>query len=330
MLQYLVIVLDDASTSYCHYLTPSCDNKLISVDDLKEGVMYALKENLSIQFVYPSYRLPSIYEDIIDSVDNTKIKPWDACDISEKDIIVYDDLNRMLTTKLFPNGNYVLRLNWSSLINNSKQIAFLFGKVKRINIIITDFESIKYEDISKYGDFLNDIADYIKELYIKGETPQTNVLTDRLFLSRMNNCNAGDSSITLCPDGRFYPCPAFYQEKVTNPSMGLGGSCEAPFSIGNLQDGLTIRNKELYKLDHAPICSICDSYQCKRCIWLNKHFTREINTPSHEQCIISHLEREASLKFLKQIRQHGTFMPEQDIAEISYSDPFNLIYNSNE
>jgi hypothetical protein len=45
------------------------------LDTLKAGILYAMKENLNVQFVYPSYPLPVGYEEVIESIDHVKIKP---------------------------------------------------------------------------------------------------------------------------------------------------------------------------------------------------------------------------------------------------------------
>jgi CXXX repeat peptide maturase len=132
-----------------------------------------------------------------------------------------------------------------------------------------------------------------------------------MMLKEMNNCGAGDTNITLAPNGKFYVCPAFYYEDEAD-------------SIGDLEHRLDIKNKQLYRLDHAPICRHCDAWQCKRCIWLNRKTTLEVNTPSHEQCVLAHLERNASRDLLNNIRKYGTFLPEQEeIKEIDYLDPFD-------
>ena len=128
----------------------------------------------------------------------------------------------------------------------------------------------------------------------------------------MNNCNAGWKSITLAPNGKFYVCPAFYINDEKD-------------SIGDLKEGLNIKNPQLYKLDHAPICRNCDAYQCKRCIWLNRRMTLEVNTPSHEQCVVAHLERNASRLLLEKIRKSGDFLPNKEIKEIDYLDPFDKL-----
>ena len=77
-------------------------------------------------------------------------------------------------------------------------------------------------------------------------------------------------------------------------------------------------------MSYAPICRNCDAYQCKRCVWLNRKTTYELNTPSHEQCVVSHLERNESRELLANIRKNGIFLPDKEIKEISYLDPFDV------
>lgn len=89
-------------------------------------------------------------------------------------------------------------------------------------------------------------------------------------------------------------------------------------------NGLDIKNSQLYKLLYAPICRNCDAFQCKRCVWLNRKTTYEINTPSHEQCVVAHLERNASRVLLNNIRKYGEYLPHIEIKEIKYLDPFDI------
>ena len=42
MLQYLIIQLDDTSTSYCHYSNDKKESRLISLEDLKKGILAAI------------------------------------------------------------------------------------------------------------------------------------------------------------------------------------------------------------------------------------------------------------------------------------------------
>jgi CXXX repeat peptide maturase len=181
----------------------------------------------------------------------------------------------------------------------------------RLNIVITDVETFTEEDFEKYKQILHTLSEHIEKAYVAGKSPQFNILTDRMMLEKMNNCGAGISNITLAPNGKFYICPAFYYENEED-------------CVGNLENGLDIKNPQLYKLDYAPICRHCDAYQCKRCIWLNRKTTLEVNTPSHEQCVVAHLERNASRELLENIRKHGSFMPQIEIKEIDYLDPFDV------
>lgn len=190
----------------------------------------------------------------------------------------------------------------------------------RLNVVITDVETFTDADFEAYRDVLAALAAVVEQCYMDRKFPQLNLLTDRMMLDRMNNCNAGVENITLAPDGRFYICPAFYLTG-NEEDYGLG---KARFNVGDLEHGLDLKNEQLYRLDHAPLCRRCDVYQCKRCVWLNRKTTYEVNTPSHEQCVVAHLERNASRSLLANIRRHGTFLPGHEIKEIDYLDPFDV------
>lgn len=318
MLKYIIILLDDTSTSYCHYENNKSERKLISLEDLKAGILFAMKENLMIQFVYPDYDLPQDYKDTIHSIDHSKIVPV-ACK-ENGDVIVINGWNELKGYSFVRNSAYVLRTDKENLFSNLQDIKSILASVTRLNIVITDIETFNDEDFEKYQECLNSLSENIEKLYVSGESPQLNILTDRMLLDSMNNCNAGWENITLAPDGKFYVCPAFYLAD-DDEDFGLG---KAKFSIGDLQDGLDIKNPQLYKLSHAPLCRNCDAYQCKRCVWLNRKTTYEVNTPSHEQCVAAHLERNASRDLLLNIRKHGTFLPDKEIKEINYLDPFDV------
>ena len=209
---------------------------------------------------------------------------------------------------------YVLRVNKTDLFSQQDLIKSIIGKVSRLNIVITDIESFTNKDFKIYKQLLDSLSDEIKTLYSQGISPQLNLITDRIMLPQMNNCNAGCDNITLAPDGNFYICPAFY---YSDENRQL-------FQVGDLKKGLNIKADQLYKLSHAPLCRTCDAYQCKRCIWLNRKTTFDITTPSHEQCVVSHVERNASRELLLSMRQQGEFYPEQEIKEINYLDPFDV------
>lgn len=310
MIQYIVILLDDTSTSYCHYTNEKADRRLIPLQTLKDGICYAMKENLNIQFVYPNYKLPKEYLAAIDSIDHTDIYPTEMSD--NADVVVFDSLIAAKDYVFKEEVAYLIRTDKVSLFNEYKIIGEILDKVTRLNVVITDIETFTEDDFMAYKSLLSNLAERVEQIYVSGKSPQLNLLTDRIMLEKMNNCGAGDTSVTLAPDGKFYVCPAFY--------LSADG-----YTIGDLVNGLEIKNSQLYRLDHAPLCRRCDAWQCKRCIWMNRKTTLEVNTPSHEQCVVAHLERNASRKLLIDIRKHGKFMSgSEDIKEIDYLDPFDV------
>ena len=302
MLQYLVILLDDTSASFCHYKNNKSVHRLMPIDTLKQGIRYGMMENLMIQFVYPDYELPHEHGEVIESIDHSKIKP--VC--SGADVVVMNGISDVAT-----DIPIVLRISKKDLVDHVSALMEMMDKTSRLNIVLTDVETFSDGDFIAYKSVLENLSKKIEQMYVGGKSPQLNLLTDRMMLKDMNNCGAGDTTITLAPNGKFYVCPGFYYDDESD-------------SIGDLENGLDIRNKQLFQIDHAPICSHCDAYQCKRCIWLNRKMTLEVNTPSHEQCVLAHLERNTSRGLLHNIRKHGIFLPKQeDIKEIDYLDPFD-------
>lgn len=317
MLQYLMILLDDTSTSYCHYNNEKSESKLISIEDLKAGIFFGMTENLMIQYVYPSHALPAEYEDVLESIDHSKIMPADNPNVDEADVVVFNDWKQMEGFSYSEGVSYVLRINKSDLFEQKVLIADTIEKTTKLNVVITDVETFSDEDFDAYKGVLQLWSEKLEKLYAEGKSPLLNLLTDRMQLEEMNNCGAGESNITLAPDGKFYVCPAFYQ---TNSDTIISPA----FYAGSLEEGVHVKSAQLYKLDHAPLCRKCDAFHCRRCVWLNRKTTLEVNTPSHEQCVVAHLERNASRQLLANIRKHGQFLPQQEIKEIDYLDPFDV------
>lgn len=312
MLKYLVILLDKVSTSYCHYENEKTERGLI----VKIGILFAMKENLMIQFVYPDYELPQEYKDVIHSIDHSKIVP--VGNTEKGDVVVFNEWIDFEKHVFDEDTAYVLRTRKDDFFKNYLLIKMVLSKMSRLNVVFTDVETFTDADFETYKQCLQPLAEEVERLYVSGKVPQLNLLTDRMMLTAMNNCNAGWENVTLAPDGKFYVCPAFYQ---TSSKTVIEDKIPC---IGDLRHGLDIKNPQLYRLTHAPLCRNCDAYQCKRCIWLNRKTTLEVNTPSHEQCVAAHLERNASRELLKNIRKRGTFMPEMEIKEIAYLDPFDV------
>ena len=326
MLQYLVILLDDTSVAYCHADNPLENKRLIPIETLKKGVLFGMKHNLMIQYVFPNYALPDEYASVIESIDHVKIYPVGCKPVmgignsNDSDVAVTNEVPEKAEAK-----NLVIRLAFSEMLVKKDEIAKLFASGIRINLCITDVEQFTDEQIEVYKNLLEEWNGALLNLYKQGQSPQFNLLTDRMVLDKMHNCEAGVSNITLAPNGKFYLCPAFYYDEQMKVDNQLNHhQPTSDYSVGDLEKFLDIPNQQLLKLDHAPLCRVCDAYQCRRCIWLNRKLTWDHNTPSHQQCVMAHIERNASRDLLNEIRKMGDFMPEIQIKEINYLDPFDV------
>ncbi len=311
MLKYLIIPLAKDAVSFCHYDRNTNTDGLIDIKHLRKALFWSMTENLNVQFVYPDRELPAEYKAVIDTVDHVSIvgsKCEDEQLVDEAEIIVFDGWNDIDGFDFKPDKNYVVRTSCTELFNKVDEVKSMLSEVGRLVVVITDVDKFNEADFEKYEAFLSALVPAVKEEYGKGHGVHFNLLTDRMMLDSMNNCNAGHESITLAPDGRFYICPAFYLDG-SNP-------------VGDIVNSLEIKNPQLYRLDHAPICRRCDAWQCRRCVWLNRRTTLEVNTPSHEQCVVAHIERNTSRKLFEEIRTLGEFMPNKEIEEIDYLDPF--------
>ena len=311
MLKYLIILLKDNAVSFCHYPNIETEGQLIPLPTLRDAMLFAWKNNLKVQIVFPKEALPDVYMEQLAQFSHYDIVPAGVQNI-ESNVVVVDDWMMLNGINALPNTIYVIRTNREDFFAKYLPLKSLLDKVARVNVIFTDVCQFTDEDFRLYAETLSEISKWIVEYLKNGTERQFNLLTDRLLFSKMHNCNAGIDSITLAPDGKFYLCPAFYQQ-----THGYGNE-------GNLEDGLHIRNRQLLDLKHAPLCRNCDAVQCKRCIWLNFAMTLDVNIPSHEQCVIAHIERNASRQLGEAINKQKLLRIPINIPVIDYLDPFDV------
>ena len=309
-LQYLVVLLDNTSVTYCHADNPLTERQLMSLETLRKAILFGMKQNLMIQFVYPDYELPTEYNELIETIDHVKIG---------REVKIFNSVPQRIE-----RDNVVLRLSVAEFIERQYDIATLLPQAKRLNICLTYIENFKDEQIEDYKRALATLNAVLLNLYKSAKQPQFNLITDRLQLTEMHNCEAGVGNITVAPNGKFYLCPVFYYDEQMGISNRMNHKTkDASRSVGDLEQGIDIPNKQLLQLDHAPLCRICDAYHCNRCIWLNQKLTWDNNTPSHQQCVISHLERNASRDLQMKMQEIG-YRFENEIKEIDYLDPFDV------
>jgi CXXX repeat peptide maturase len=303
----MIVQLCDSSVSFCHYISQNRP-KLIPIYELKECLLWSVKRNLKINVLYPRYKLPDEYKELLENFPITKIASEDLFDA---DIKVLNGWETVYSHRAPFDVPTILHTTYVDFIKHYYALKMALCDFSRLNVIFTDVQSFTDASATEYESVLMELCDEILSLYKEGRIVQLNIITDRTMLTHMNNCNAGVETITFAPNGNFYPCAAFYFDKQ--------------FDAGNLKNGLLIPNQHLFELDYAPICRICDAFQCKRCLWLNHKLTLEVNTPSHQQCVMSHIERKVAKMLLERIREFGVYAPEIEIPEIQYNDPFEKI-----
>lgn len=308
-MKYLIIQLCDSSVSFCNYL-PSENERLIPLQSLEDSLLWGIKNGLNIQILFPKYEMPLRYQEIIGKYEHTEIREFDL--LHDADIFTLRNWCEINFDKQIHNP-VILHLQVNDFLKNYIAIGEILHLVQRLNICFIDANNFRDSQIQEYEKALTFLSSEVEKIYKKGNQIQLNLITDRIMLTEMNNCNAGIDSITVAPDGNFYICPAFYLNGLP--------------SNGNIKVGVQIPNRQLLKLNFAPICRECDAFHCRRCIWLNKRLTREVNTPSHQQCLMSHIERKVARNLLLSFRKHGNFAPKVNIPVLDYLDPFEKIIN---
>ena len=314
--KYWIVILDKSAISFCYYENKNPHtqtSELIPLNSLEQVIEKARKNDISINFLYGENPLPNDYNTLIESINHVKILPVEQIENYEG-IYVVDKTNFHLLEEAGKenNKNIILRIEKNNLKDLSGILNKALGKFCRLNLILTDIEDYTEKDYDEYASQLKKIEKLSDKVFINGQSTEINFISDRIVLNAMNNCDAGIKHLTIAPDLKIYLCPAFYYDNED--------------SIGDLANGIEIKNKHLLNLESSSLCRTCDAFHCKRCIYLNKKTTLEFNIPSKQQCVISHLERNTSRNILNYLGRN--LMSSQNgnpIPEIDYLDPFEKI-----
>jgi len=299
----LLFILNDAVTPHCRYITKKEKSREMSLETFKRGVDYAEKNGYIPVFIGDDITKYMV------EIQDIAITSSSVGNINENHLIVFDEKTEGIT----PKGEIcVILISKNSIDKLTDLVIKVKGHFKRLNIIIKDLLDWGDEETSKYGNQLEKLIELLLNDIKEKNYYDINVLTDRIKLNEMNNCDAGEESISLAPDGKLYLCPAFYFD---NPS----------YAVGSLENGFEIKNRQLLSLEYAPVCSICDAYQCNRCKYLNLKATGEINIPSKIQCVISHIERDATRKLQLRLQEENMAAFMEILPDVDYLDPIDKI-----
>lgn len=316
-MQTLMVLMDSDAPSFCYYDTAKKSREVMSDELLRKIVYYGLTENLSLNLVMGNQPLTDSQKEILKWSNYMIFRSANAAfEADDQTVDVFDFESDVWTENYKPKPLLVLRIAKENLEKLPDWLKAHSAGIERISLFVKDMDAMSDAELETYRNVLDELKAWLPER--EEESPfEISILTDRLQLDAPNHCAAGVKHVTIAPDGQFYVCPGFYYWENNRD-----------FVISDIDTvlkthELPIKNKQLYQLDHAPICSDagCDCHQCKRCIWMNKRSTLEVNTPSRQQCICAHLERNASRDLIEPL-----FLTDMvQIPEIDYLDPFEKL-----
>ena len=313
--EYAVILLDSTAPSFCYYSVENRGKEIMTEEMLYRALSFCEREEYYPTVIYGNEPPNDACMAALSEFPHTRIIPLTfAANINPSDIytVNFVDFESALT-KRNPNKdlNVILRMKMGDLLLLADLLEQYWNHFIRLNVIFHDVQHADETTLNKFRLDLAYISDTLYRMYTSGRYFELNFATDRILLGEMNSCNAGVKHITLAPDGNFYICPGFYYDNCS--------------PVGSLNSGINISNRQLLEYSHAPICNLCDCYQCKRCVYLNRHATLEVNTPSHEQCVASHHERNMSGFLLEKLKKRGLMIDLPKIEPLFYLDPIEVI-----
>ncbi|WP_051624262.1 CXXX repeat peptide maturase [Clostridium akagii] len=298
--KYLQFIISDNITPHCTYVSKTgVKSNNMNDDIINKGLLFAQNNNF-IPVVLGNRNLQN--NNFINIISN------ESENIDENSIVICDNSSDLPSNF---HGICILLLAKNNIDKLLNFVSELYKSVNRINVIVQDIDKWNDTDTNLYKKKLEQLVEFVALTYKNNNPIEINILTDILDLESMCNCNAGRSHISLAPNGKFYICPAFYFDNPDN-------------NIGDIDNGINIYNKYLLDIENSAICSECDSYHCRRCVYLNKKLTNEINTPSKIQCVISHLERNASLKLERKLNQENILF-KNILNSIEYLEPIDKL-----
>lgn len=317
MYNYLLVLLEQGAVPFCHYSNPyylAPPGEAMSVDELDRLVTYAAEHGIFLNFLYGKHRLAPAAEAIIEGAAHVKLVPPELHPTYPDSVVVLEADDQDSFPGLLDKSserNIILRATAADLPRLADIVAALRGRFRRMNLHLVGQETFTPVQLERYEAELEKMARMLADCYRSGEEVEINVLSDRLLLQEMNNCDAGVRHLTVAPDGSCHICPAFYHAGAA--------------SLGHWSDALSreAANQRLLTIACAPVCSRCDAYHCKRCVYLNQRTTAEINVPSRQQCLTAHVERGVSRRLLRSLKTMRPFDQFPPIPAIAYDDPFD-------
>lgn len=311
----LAFILDDNYMSVCSY--QNNENKrggYMLKSDILRGLKFAEENFMQPIFIHSKEIREEHLRDYdeIDIIHRIPIEAFnDKLPFYNYQIVI--DLKSIdLIERMDNENNVIFNIHQDNIDQLAACLEKLLEKCERINVNIQgfskDFNCQEYEyQLSKC---VKSLFTYYKK---KGVLKEINIITDLLFIKEHEECSAGENSFAYAPDNKIYICPAFYGEGKE--------------SIGNFDEGIKIKNSQLYTFKYMPLCQECDAYQCENCKYTNLLNTNEVNVPPSFQCKKAQYERRASYMLQSLLKNSITF--DNELENKSCIDPISIFMNYN-
>jgi len=307
----LVVLLDESAPSFCYYEPrASASPRRMSRETFGRVLAFADQNALSLQLVSGRDGVDPFVADALGQRPYTRFVPLGSPGADEDDVLVVDGTSwdaqalgsvrhRVCVLRVAEDGLAELPGAWERLSKHAY----------RIVLVATGLDRYDEAGLRRYEAALLDLRQRLAAKYLRGEGLELSVISDRLALRAPSDCGAGVDHLTVTPGGDLHLCPGFAMDG-------------AP-PVGSLSGERRIENAELLLRDRAPICGACDAYQCRRCVYMNRRATLELNTPPWQVCRAAHAEREASRVMLESLHRRRCLEAIGPIPPLDYADPLD-------
>lgn len=310
----LYFLLSDDYVSYCTYDNKNGFTRRMDKDSVLKGLKFARYNFYKPVFVHSNSKFDFENSKDYEGYDILHIIPARYVGEGKKQglkriIPVYNKEN--LSWDNFGFDNVILNIAETEINSLYDCVKSLLPKVSRINLNITDIS--KNFDEKMYAAQMKRLKELVMDMVKKqGIFKEISLLTDILFINSHDNCMAGDKTFVLSPEENIYTCCGVYSNESEN-------------NIGNIEEGITVDyDFRLYKTKNSNICRLCDAYQCRDCIYVNKLYTKEVNVSPSFQCRKSYIERSVSsalLNDLKDLSVFHNYINGKEIKDLGFLDP---------
>lgn len=304
----MYFILSDQYIPFCENYNNIYSKNKMSKETIKKGLLYCKENFFTPVFLHSKDK---IIDETLDIYNGYRIQHIISAkfyqEIANKKnyILVFD--KDSIHIECENQESIILNVDWNDIYYLYDYIVELFSKTERINLNLLNIN--KKVDWKLYKNQLNKIKDFLVDEWTEnGNFKEFNKITDIFFVDSQDTCGAGENSMALSPSGEFYVCPLRY-------STGQK-------SIGDLIEGMNNKNKHLYSLEYAPLCSECPATHCIRCNYINKLFTNEVNIPPSFKCKASFIEKEISSNFKQLMKNKKINL--RELTKTDYIDPMTL------